>query len=148
MPPSLDDYLQAKKTRSLDSFQKYWWSKNFWYSDICGKNQMILIQRHWWYDQRILQSDWMRGTTSHTQTNGNLRYCFPLITNYMQIKLTYHLILTRDIDDQRTLQSNWTRGTTGQTKSSSPRCYLCLITTIILRECWISSRDMDDQRIM
>ena len=84
----------CKKSKILiDSFQRYWWSKN---SAI-------------WLDQRYT---WPNQTKS-----GSGRHFLPLMTNdYLHAKLRYHLALSPNIDDQRILQTDWTRGTTGHTQ--------------------------------
>ena len=67
-------------------------------------------------NQRILQSDWMRGTP-HPTKKGSPRCFLLLMTNSMPKKLIYQLILFRNIDDQRILPSDWIRCLTGHTQS-------------------------------
>ena len=92
MQPSLDNKLHAKKLRY----------------------QLILCRDI--DDQRMLQSDWMRGTIAHTQT----KVLVPGATffdDYLDPKnLRYRLIPSRDINDQRILQSGWMEGTNGHTQ--------------------------------
>ena len=68
------------------------------------------------HDQKVLQSDWMGGTTDHTQPKVLVSDAtFP--DSYLHAKTLRHkLTLYPDTDDQRILQSDWTRGTTSQTQ--------------------------------
>ena len=74
-------------------------------------------------DKIIMQCDWTRDKTSHTQAK-----VVPSYATFSWKKLRHHLILSRDTDDQRILQSDWIRSTSGHTiKNSRLRCYLPLI---------------------
>ena len=92
MLPSLMTSFIQKTKRLLDFFQRYWWSKNLviclaqrhnWPHPIdsgslkfCLSFMIVSTQKNLRYwlippkyidDQTILQSDWLRGTTGHTQ---------------------------------------------------------------------------------
>ena len=115
MLPSFDDYLYAKEEQkptttkkqkkhkknkkkqiqkqiSLDSFHRYWWSKN------------LAI----WLDQRHKQLATLNqeGLSHATFT----WWLSPSTKNQWE-----WAILPRDIDDQRIIQSDWTRDTTDHT---------------------------------
>ena len=62
-------------------------------------------------DQKILQSDWTRGTTGHTQP----KEVVPDAPDLHAKNLRDFWISSRNTDDQKILQSDWTGGTTGQT---------------------------------
>ena len=77
----LEDYLRAKNLKS------HWISSR----DID--------------DQRILQSDWMKGKAGHSNKSGSLM--LHLLDDYPQAEnLGDPLIPSIDIDDQRILQSD------------------------------------------
>ena len=91
MLSSLDDYLHTKKKELHDSF--------FLDTD----------------DQRILQSDWIRGKTGRNQPKELISH--PTSPGLSPCKNQRgQMILFRGIDDQRILRSDWMRDTTGLTQ--------------------------------
>ena len=60
-------------------------------------------------DQRLLQSDWTRGTTGYTQPK-------MIVRDATFALLFFCLIPARHIDDQRILQSDWLREFSGKTQ--------------------------------
>ena len=140
---------------STDSFHRYCWSKNpgicldkrhTWpnptktgslrcYVPLMTNSMHKRLSYQWILsrvidNQRILQSDWTRGTPGHTQPKVVvLDATFSLGISPCQ-KTKISLDSSRDIDDQRILQFDWKRGLTGRklTKSSSPRSYIPLMT--------------------
>ena len=83
----------CKNSKALvDSFQRYWWSKN----------------RAFYLGKRY--------NKPHRNRNASLRCYLPSMTTSMRKKLCHQMTLSQDIDDQRTLQPAWARGTTDHTQ--------------------------------
>ena len=171
--PSLDDYLRAKKLRSLDSLYRYWWSNDpaiqltesynsphlskkvvshatfDWWSSLCK----IKNQRDWSIAstdidyQRVLQSYWRRGTFSKP-TKKILTQMLPAFGDYHHAKnLKDYWISSRDIDDQKFLGD--LTGHTQQKVVVSDATFLWWLSLCkSLRYRLILSRDIDDQRIL
>ena len=110
---SLDDYLHAKKTKtSIDSFLKYCWSKNLaiwldkkhnWPHPTKNRNPrcyLHLILSRDIDDQKILLSDWRRGTI-FLLIKISLRCFLPSMTGFIQKNLRDRLIHFMNIDDKK-----------------------------------------------
>ena len=86
-----------------------------WWLSPCKKASYKFISSRYINDQKVLQSDWTRGKTSHTQPKLLVSNAtFPWWLFPCNVKITiwrHHLILSRDIDEQRILQSDWIRST-------------------------------------
>ena len=75
------------------------------------RQSVKLISSRYKDDQRILESNWTRGTPDLTQQK------LTSLDEYLYPKyLRYQLIPTTDIGDHRILQSDKMRGTTGHTQ--------------------------------
>ena len=127
MLASLNDYFQAK-------YQRYW-----------------SLLSHDTDDQRILQSDWMRGTCGYTQPKlvaSDTAFPWWLTPS---IKNKISLDFLRDIVVQRILQSDWTRDWPGHIQSkvviADATFSWWSFSSKNLRYQLIPSRDTDDQRI-
>ena len=124
MLPFLDDYLQAK-------YLSRW-----------------LIPFSYIYDQRILQSDWMGGTTGHTKPKMVVSDAIATFLWWLlPRKKSKVLIPSYNIADQRIPQFDWMRATADHTQrkvvvsDDYPQAKN-------LRDQLIFSRDIDDQRIL
>ena len=92
--PLMTNSMQ-KTSISLDSFQRYWWSRN---------PTVWLDKRHNW---------------PHPPKSARPGCCLPLLTISLQKSIDCW-IFSRHTDDQKFLKSNWTRDKTGHTQPKLP----------------------------
>ena len=91
----------------LPSIDEYLHSKNLKYQLISLKDIV---------DQRILQSDWTRGTPRHTQPKMAV-LDVPSLEKYPQVKKSkISMVLSSDFADYRILETDWIRSTACHTQ--------------------------------
>ena len=127
MLPLHDDYLHAKILRDYRISSR----------DINGL--------------RILQSNWMRGTTAHTQPKVVVSEATSLWWLSPTKNPRDRSIPSRDTDDQKILQGDWTRSTTAHTHPKKvvqmlPLEITWFLTKILMNEEYWNLNDWEHNR--